>query len=251
MKYLNRKSTITYLGLLGILVFTLPVLSQTRIQIVNQVSVKFPPTSDRGAPDRTGGTGSRGDICGDRLETTTENHRLIAITPKNNVATTINSHPSIYIYISETLDKKAQFRLIDLETEKPIEETNKTFVLPNRSSILKIDLPPTLELKPETPYQWQLLIICNPDNRESDKMVQGWIERITLTPEQKAKIEQTTATSLERAILYVETGVWSEAIDILATLQEQNPEAKTQWTELLESVELGAIPESPIINIPQ
>jgi hypothetical protein len=251
MKHLNYKLTITSINLLTILVLTLPAFSQTRLQKTWQVSVNFPPTSDRGAPSRTRGTGSRDGICGDRLETRAESQTLIAVTPQNNIVTTISSHPSIYIYISETLDKNAQFRLIDLETEKPIEETDKTFALPNHRGMLKIDLPSTLELKSETPYQWQLLIICNPDNRESDKMLQGWIERTTLNVEQEAKLAETQPQTLARAIVYAEMGIWSEAVDILATLRDQNSEAKTQWTELLESVELGEIAESKIINISQ
>jgi hypothetical protein len=215
------------------------------------VSVKFPGGKDLGAPARTSGAGSRGPACGnpnsDAKSIPASSNEiktpLTALTPQNNVLTTAVPHPSVYVYIPQAVDKKAEFRVIDIETEQVVHK--KTFSLVNTPGILKVNIPTTVKLKADNTYQWQVLVICNPKDREADKVVEGWIKHTPLTAEQTVKI-QTAQSAIEQAKLYSEFGFWNETLMILDGLRSRNSQAQAEWEELLTSVKLNKLEKIPV-----
>ena len=203
-----------------------------------KVSVIFPPTQPRGAPGRTNGTGARGPACGNEGIQLP----LTALMPKNNVGTTVTRNPSVYLYVPETADKKAEFLVFDLTNRKQIYET--ILPVPNRAGILKLNLPETLELKLGNKYMWHVGIICDPNDHAQNQVVQGLLERTFLSPELEAKI-RAEKQPLQQAKLYAAAGIWNETVTLLARLRDSYP---AEWAELLNSVELGEIAQSPILD---
>lgn len=208
--------------------------------------IKFPHRKDRGAPARTGAGGRRG-VCNTDIvnkESVPKKNDLIAITPKNNVITTVASHPTVYVYVNPNTGKQAKFRMVDEDSGKDIYETN--FSLPNQAGIVRISLPKSVKLQTKKTYIWQFRVICDGKAKDKDQFVEGLIETKSLTSAQMTKIQQLKQP-LEQAKLYAEYGIWAETVDILTS--DNNPDLQKAWKQLLESVELKEVANYPIIKV--
>jgi len=236
------------------IVSSLPTPSTAQLKPGFQISLKFPQAAKVGAPPRTTGTGARKAPCdfkdfhSQQISETVDESQipLTALAPENNVVTTLAANPTVYVYIPKTIKKIAEFRVIDINTEKIVYET--TFPLVKSAGIMKVSMPKTVNIEPGNKYQWQFLVVCNPNNREADEMIQGWVERTNLSSDQTAKIEQIKEESIEKARLYAEYGFWNESINILAQLRDRDRTAKAEWVELLNSVNLGQIAENDLFD---
>jgi len=251
-RYFSQLKLLT-MGLIvtALMIFSLPAQSQVSSRKGIQVSIKFPPTEDRGAPARTVGVGSRGSNACTNTNPKTDNsgNALTAIIPENNIETTVAPNPTVYVYVPQTIERTAEFSLVERESEQPVYQ--KTFSLANHAGIVKIDLPKTVSLLPGNTYQWEFVIVCDQENREEDESVDGWIERTSLTSEQANKLKKVKLDLLKQAQLYAEFGVWNESVNILTRLRDIRPQANTEWKELLKSVNLDDnIVDAPILNSP-
>lgn len=210
----------------------------TSLELRQQVSVAFPQGSDRGAPPRSRGAGTRGPGCGQEPGEIP----ITALMPANNVATTVAANPTVYMYVPKRNNKNAEFAVFDLSERKVVYET--TFPLRESAGIVKVTLPTTVALKPGNNYMWHFGVICNTSDLSQNEVVQGMIERIALTPEQQTKITQTQQP-LEQAKLYAAAGVWNEAVSGLEPLRNAHP---AEWSELLNSVGLEKMTEQPVLD---
>ncbi|NEP62595.1 MAG: DUF928 domain-containing protein [Symploca sp. SIO2G7] len=217
--------------------------SELRAQSFPQLLVsEFPDTGDQGAPPRTRGAGSRGGCPSEFVEAPEDAMPMTAVMPKNNVGTTVAPNPTVYVYVPQTKDKEAEFRVIDPQAEEIVHQT--TFKLPNETAIVKLNLPKTVELKTNTNYHWEFYIICEPGNREQDQWVEGWLERTSLSSDTEAKL-QVTKQPLKQAKLYADAGVWHETLSIHIEQRDSYPD---EWVNLLKSVGLGGIAQTPIVD---
>ena len=238
-KSLSWRKILTFLLTPTVLVLSgLPTLVEAQSRPKQQVSVVFPPGKDRGAPARSIGTGSRGPVCDDELV----RPPLTALMPKNNVGTTVAPNPTVYLYVPATTEKQAEFVLVDLTNRKFLYET--TFQLSGTPGIIKLTLPKTVELKPGSHYQWHFGIICDPQDQSKNRVLQGFLERKTLSREQERQLEEADEP-LEQAKVYAEAGVWGETLTIIAQLRESNPQV---WKDFLDSVDLEEIAPNPIFD---
>lgn len=197
-----------------------------------RASLQFPRGSDRGAPIRTTGPASRRESCSAQHQQ--QAIPLTALTPANNIVTTIAANLSIYIYVPQLTDKQALFNVIDKQTEEVVYIT--TVSLESSPGILKLNLPETVELQPNITYEWRFFVHCDPNDPMADQFVRGWIERTALTVEKEAEVQQFDRSPLQQAQLYARAEVWNETLDLVARSRYSNPEA---WIELLESVGLS------------
>lgn len=250
----HLKSLIVGITTVMIIISSLPTVTLAQAQPKTKLKIRFPKISNVGAPPRSSGTGARKTPCGfknfgKKEVSNTEDVSgvsLTGLTPENNVVTTVASNPSIYVYIPKTVKKFVEFRMVDIKNEKVVYET--TFPLSSNPGIMKVTTPKSVNLQPGNKYQWQFLVMCDPQDREADEMVEGWIQRTTLTPPQKKRLDQTKPESLEKAQLYAEYGIWNESMNILAGLRDRHSSAKELWIELLKSVKLGHIAQNPLIE---
>lgn len=205
-----------------------------------EVSVTFPPTANRGAPARTAGAGTRGiKAC------VNGNIPLTALTPGNNVGTTVSANPTLFWYVPQTEAKFAQFVVSDNQNNE-IYQT--TLALNGTPGVVKLSLPATVSLEPDKEYLWYFGLICNREHRSQDKFVQGIIERTELSSEQKTKLAQATEP-LMQAEVYAGAKIWQETLTILAQLRHDRPndsQITEAWKELLKSVQLEAIATEPL-----
>lgn len=201
-----------------------------------QISLKFPPTGNRGAPKTTAGGGSRGDSnsCTNVKEGEIP---LVALMPnRENVGKTATATPTLYWYIPQTTATEGEFVLLDQDKN---EVYQTSFVLPSKPGVVKLSIPAKL-LKPSNSYSWSFMIICDSQYRNRDKYVEGVIEYAELDSVIKSQLEQQTP--LEQAKLYAENKIWFETLNTIAQLRAKNP---LEWEELLKSVGLEAIAPEP------
>jgi hypothetical protein len=219
-------------------------LAQMPLKLDSIAQVVYPPTEDRGAPSRTTGSGSRGE-CGESVAHS-ESAKLTALTPLNNISTTVDSNPTLYFYIPGVQPTQAELTIYDWTNRDrtPVYQTQLT--LNQIPGIVKVTVPDTVELKSDQIYAWNFSIYCASDIAQIDQYVDGWIERVTLPTQKQAQLQQLQQQPLAIARLYAEAGVWNETLEILSQIRATYPEI---WKEFLTSVGLHHLEAYPVINL--
>ncbi|NEQ97110.1 MAG: DUF928 domain-containing protein [Cyanothece sp. SIO2G6] len=193
--------------------------------------------TNHGLPPGTVAGGSRG------ATTCSIQAPVVAFMPETNLLQTLDTQPSLWVYLPESLPlQDAELVLYD-ETETAVIDT--VFSIADQSGLVKIDLAAIANVSPlkaDQRYRWFLSLIC-PDNRAADISVDGWLH---LTPLSATLAEQLDRTSdpVEQANLYITAGMWSEAIATLVDWQESSsttiaPEA---WEGVIEALNPGSVP---------
>ncbi len=244
-----NQCSLTTFALLSSLILVSEAIAQPQSQYSLpqlQVNVTYPPTDDqRGSPPETKGSGSRGGCQNPLSEAKQDSLPVTALMPSNSRVTTVKPHPTIYLYVPQTSSQQAEFVLYDWtnRVRKPLYQAQ--FSISNASGIMKVNLPESVALQPGSTYVWQFHIICDPNDRSRDQYTEGALERINLTPQQQAKIEQVQQQPLVQAQLYANAGVWSETLEIVEQLRESSPNS---WEQLLQSVGLSELAQQPILD---
>ena len=236
--YLGALSAIFCVEFLTLSVLMLPLRAQPL-----EISLTFPPPTERGAPARTVGGGQRGDdepCVKGRIP-------LAALTPTNNVGTTVSANPTLFWYVPKTKAKSAEFGLFD---DRGNQVYVTTLALNGTPGVVKLSLPATVSLQKGKHYDWRFSLVCDPENLSGGQFVQGWLERTELSSAQKNKLARTKEP-LKRAEVYAKAGVWQETLAIVAKLHYDRPndsKITEAWKELLKSVDLEAIANASVVN---
>jgi hypothetical protein len=218
-------------------------LAQMPVELDAIAQVVYPPTEDRGAPSRTTGSGSRGD-CGESVASL-ESSKLTALTPLNNISTTVNPHPTLYFYVPATEQIPAELTIYNLTQKERAPVYQTRFTLPQTSGIVKVAVPKTVELKSDQTYIWNFTIYCDSNFTQAAQYVNGWLERVTLPSQKQAQLQRLQQQPLAIAQLYAEAGIWNETLEILSQIRSTYPQI---WKEFLASVGLNHLQEYPLIN---
>jgi Domain of Unknown Function (DUF928) len=208
---------------------------------------KDPPS--RGTPPAKEGTGSRGD-CGYKQGMLP----LTRIVGSNQLKSTINGHPTIWVYLPYTsVDAKSgEFSLHDGD----IELYRTRFRLPDKAGIISVNLPNSApEVAVGKEYRWYFEVNCNGaiySSTNTPASVTGLIKRQS-TPVELARHLEKANNPLEKISAYAKYGIWYETITELAKLRLKEPQNQTlrnMWIEFLsaEKVSLAHISQQPIIG---
>ncbi|MEO0455006.1 MAG: DUF928 domain-containing protein [Cyanobacteria bacterium P01_A01_bin.114] len=204
-------------------------------------SIEFPRTSDRGAPPRSVGGGSRGD---ESCISLTQQPTLTALLPHNSLATTYAADSEIpsalFFYVPETQATQGELIIVDAQSNEIYQQTVS---LPETASIISVTLPqknaagsPFFEAGQF--YYWDFAVICDSADRGNDAIVGGGLQRAEPDAAFLDQLEVVADDPLAQAELYASVGAWQEALVLAAGLYEQDAQP---WQDLLESVELDAI----------
>ncbi len=136
---------------------------------------------------------------------------LMALVPSNNegiplVEQTISERPTFWFYASYLHGSplNAEFALLD-EQERVV--YSAVFPLNQQPGIISLQLPKTMpSLKEENNYHWVFSAICNPQDRAADAIVNGWVERIPVSPALSTQLKVTSAK--ERPSVYTDAKLW-------------------------------------------
>ncbi|NET35466.1 MAG: DUF928 domain-containing protein [Cyanothece sp. SIO1E1] len=193
-------------------------------------------TSTQGLPGRRVGGGTRGG-CAAR------DKQLTALIPDNYLGTTVAAHPTLFFYLPQiTAAQTVEFIIRD-QNDHTVYET--TFVTSGDSGIISLSLPDSATMQPlqvNKNYHWYFSIVCNPLNRAEDIVVEGWIRRIEMEPALANQLAH--ASPLDQVKLYLEAGIWHEALISLTELQRsqsENAAVLSAWSEALQLVGLDKL----------
>ena len=205
-----------------------------RSQTVNRsyLSAKRPAPPRRIPPNKVkpgGGLDLGPQAC------SSESKSLIALIPIENPVLTTKSYPSFLFYLPDkpSAISYGEFSLFTADEKTRVYSANVT--LESTPGIIKIDLPTSSQyaLKANKPYHWYFKIHCK---HEADKSelnsptlldVDGWIKRVTLTPNRASKIEAASPD------------IWYDAIALAAENLIATPQDSTtrdRWLKLLQHI---------------
>ena len=219
--------------------------AQTAFPSEYGIQIIYPPTEDRGAPERTKGSGSRG--CGDYIASDHPT-KLAALMPMNNISTTIDAQPSIYLYVPVTKRSQAEFTLYDWTSQNRTPIYQAQLSLTETAGIVKLTLPKQVQLQSDYTYAWNFSIYCSNNPQEAYQYVDGWLQPMSLSTEQLTKREQLRQQPLALAQFYAQAGIWADVLDILSHIRYANPQL---WQGFLDSVELGHLAQYSVVNASQ
>ena len=248
------------LSILAIEFIYLPKFSKKTLAQNNQIlnfdfsqDVNFYPD---GSPLGDTGGGTRGNFCRD----VTPTPNLTALIPKTNYTKTIQSHPTIYVYLPHSniiyidlilYEQNNQGEWIDYFA--PISFNSQEGIIPISFS----ELPPLEEGKI---YKWSLIVSCQdlgyfsiplfPDNDSFIPINQApeaypTIQRVSLDEEiEEISVENALSyiendqilEAFDIAMMYAQKGLFLETTDILFHLKQKNPDNEmilSAWEQLL------------------
>ncbi|MCC5639995.1 DUF928 domain-containing protein [Nostoc sp. CHAB 5844] len=212
------------------------------VQSATRLRLRLPPSL--GTPNRRIPAASRGIGC------VTKNQNLTALIPTSNLGLTTQANPTLYFFIPQISASSVEL-VVQNQNEQVVYQ--QKYKPTTKAGVVGIHLPPDV-LAVSKKYTWNFSIICNPQDRSLDKVVQGIIERVD-NPSLKKKLAQTTPQG--RVLLYAEAGIWHDALDTLAKLRYSRPndvKLKADWEALLTApgVEFDQpLVQKPLISEPQ
>ena len=208
----------------------------------NSTSNTRPAPPPRIPPNRVkpgGGLNFARQSCGENSAS------LTALVPVDNPVLTTQPYPSFLFYIPDapTAISHGEFAIFSADEKQQIYSTTVNFE--RTPGIIKIDIPPLEQyaLEEATYYHWYFRVYCQDsmDVRQSLD-VDGWIQRIALTPTIESQIEARSPD------------VWYDAIAFTAENLITTPSSllvSQRWVELLQHIDLEYLVNYPIIDVSQ
>jgi len=230
---------ITFAIALGISSFlSYPTLAQIPISPpLNQNPSTFPRTPPPNDRKPGGGLNPSNPSC------KTTSKPLTALIPVENPVLTTKEHPTFLFYVPYGSDdvRVGEFSLLVGPEEKT--RLYKTrFTLPQTPGIVSITLPsaPEYALEEGQYYHWYLKLYCQTNTSFQPSVdVNGWVQRVALTPERERQINAATPD------------VWYDASANLAQSLRASPQdarLKNDWLNLLKSIGSEDLAQEPLVG---
>lgn len=189
-------------------------------------AVRFPNV---GTPRRREGAAVRGSGSCDSTE-----EKPVPLLPATEPVLTASQYPTFFVDLPKSSAKEAELRLFNSNKERIVYET--TVILPSKPGIVSFSLPadgtlPPLEVGKS--YYWQLTVICDPQDRSENTLVERPVQRVELSPNLVNELKK--ASPREHPAIYAEAGIWYDTLTSLAQLRRSSPNNSTiaaDWAEL-------------------
>jgi hypothetical protein len=173
-----------------------------------------------------------------------------ALVPKNKIARTVSDYPTFFFYLPQPNAELAEFIL---EDENGNLIYAQALTIKNLSGVISVSIPANANVPPlevGKNYIWKFSLVCDREDRLSDKVERGFVRRVELSADILGELEN--ADPRQKTFIYAKNGIWQEALSNLAAVRRANPNNpvfKTDWESLLDSVTLGEIAKEPIVEI--
>ena len=171
--------------------------------------VYVPPM--RGAPVARVGGGTRG--VGDELP-------YVSVVTPEHTGHTSSPQPVLYWYLSEAVDTRFEFALINDDEIEPIIEIATQRKMQKGLNFLDMSEHGVL-LKPGIIYQWSVALVGQPEKRSSDIVSSGTIELVELNDGQRAALAGAGAS--EAVMIFAREGYWYDTFTALSRMIDANP----------------------------
>lgn len=206
-----------------------------------------------GRPLRRTSGGSRSIICSQRIVALVPGKGTVEVRSQfcdreseSLLALTLSATPTFWFYIPEqpASEVNAEFFLIDGDRLVYKQE----ILLPQPSGVISII--PDFPLKLNKPYRWGFVVSMNPERPSQHVFVEGLVQRIESNTSLSNQLN-TARSERDRIAIYARNGIWHEAVTELGILHRQYPQNsnwQNDWSNLLNSVGLGAIAKVPLVD---
>lgn len=191
---------------------------------------------------RDGGSRGRGDNC----LSADDNRHLIALIPEQNIGINASESPQLFFYVPQVNSQKTIEFVVRNEQDELIYEA---FMTTKGQGMMSVEIPGDINsnlLENKHNYHWYFSLICNPQQRSRDLVVEGWLRQEAINTASQQKLN--SATVIEQAELYHQQGFWYDALAVLAKSQIEQPLIRAKWSELLQSVGLAEVATEPFIS---
>ncbi len=215
------------------------IRSTTQLQAQSEVDFQPP---NRGAPPNRQDAGSRGpcpNYKGPKV--------MRALIPMSKWDQTLAAYPTFWFYIPVKTGI-AEFVLKETVTQTVLYKHK--FPITQGHGIVSYQPPETKPpLEVGKAYQWEFSFFCNP-NSQPNFFLRGVVARTVASGDLQQELEE--AEPQKKVEIYARSGLWYEAITLLAKLRQadpQNEELAADWMSLLqdEDVNLGSVTQEPIL----
>ncbi len=176
---------------------------------------------------------------------------LTALIPGINMGLTTEEYPTFWFYIpyNSTDIPQAELMLLD-ENQRPVIEKTISVQLSGTPGIIGVTLPSTAEpLELEREYHWFFELICDSENPSNNPRVDGWIKRVQPSQELNSQLDNNQTE--QSYLIYAENGIWYDAVTNIILKMRVKPSDSSltnDWSDLLESVELQELVDTPITD---
>lgn len=211
--------------------------------------IRFKVRGIRPSQRREGGL-VRGSCAGQEMYVT-------ALLPKNNekalkidqveIESTVSERPTFLVHMTQPPVKNAEFIV---QKQNGDEVFAEKIALTDNAGILSMTLPASAKpLEVGQLYHWSFSVVCDPNDNSANIVVDGWVKRIEQDPALAAQLKK--ASERDRAVLYAQAEIWTDALSTLAELRKAKPndlQVEDDWKSLLESVNLNTLASATIIG---
>lgn len=225
------------LSLIGVPIYPTPVQTQsTTLASGNRTAPKDPPPDNQREP---GGGLNGGGISSCPA---TPKPLTLLLPRQSGQSLTTATHPTFWFYVPYSSQdvRIGQFSILTRDGKKRLYRTY--FRLPNRPGIVSISLTQSPEntLQESEFYQWHVELYCQQNsNYKPDFAVNGWVQRVAMTPERRRQIDAA------------QPEIWFDSLDALAnrlSTSRQDEQLKQSWNNLLKSVDLQELANEPLVG---
>jgi hypothetical protein len=137
------------------------------------------------------------------------------------VGLTTREQPSLYWF--QSLPSPARLELAVLEDNRVDPLCHLSFDTASQSGIQRLDLAAHgVRLTPGVEYQWIVALVSDPENRSTDLVASGFIQRVVPNAALEANILAATPDTLPSVL--VENGFWYDAVAELSRRLEARPD---------------------------
>ena len=133
---------------------------------------------------------------------------------------TTQEQPSLFWYQSKSAAARFELTLLEENKVKPVLQVNVDRSANAGIQRLKLS-DHGVKLAVGIEYQWVIALVTDPNNRSSDLVASGFIQRIEPSSELKAKIAK--ASPLTLPAIYAEAGIWHDALETLSDSIDAQP----------------------------
>ena len=154
---------------------------------------------------------------------------------------TTHAKPTIYWYVSETINKPVEVTITGTRLEdaiKPLLEVTLQPPISKGIHALRLE-EHGVALEQDVEYQYFVAVVKNYNQRADDIIAGGSIKRVAPSADVQAKLKQGGPESA--AEVYAESGIWYDAIDELSKQIAAKPALRGQRAALLEQVGLNDV----------
>ncbi len=194
-----------------------------------------------GRPNRRVPGASRGETC------VPAKQMPVALVPQTELQLTASNHPTFFFFVPQNSAQALEFVLEDDSSQEPLYKT--TWKNTNsKPGVIRVNVPANKNLPVGKDYNWKFSVVCDQQVRDKDLSVGGIVKH--MQPDQNLTRQLQKLPSRQQAALYAASGFWQDTITIMADLRQQHPTdtvIKTDWEDLLKSVDLKAFAQEPLV----